>query len=317
MASALKCGDVWVDGSLYYRPLKQFLITEDEWKQFKPAFLKELSLPAEPEKIIERLKNWLHNAWEKFNSSYNQNRYVSIKSGRLSITPLDSEKQPPRLNYIKLKIFEAIGDVNLTDILMDVQLMTNFCSNFRHMGGWKKDNLKVSNEKLLATMHSVGCNLGPAQSKKSTVFSEKQITNTRNSFFSERNITNAKNQIVNAFSRLRITDNWGDGSSVSADGRLIKMADKNLMASWNVKYHGIGGMLYTHVSDKYIIIYSQFIHCGVYEAEYILDAIFNEENIDLKPYKIHSDTHGQTEMVFAFCFLLGIYMIYYQYLFFA
>lgn len=309
LASALKCGDVWVEGSLHYSPLKRFLITEDEWGQFKPVFLKELSLPAEPEKVIERLKNGLHNAWEKFNSSYNQNRYIRIKSGKLSITPLDREKQPPRLNYIKLKIFEAIGDVNLTDILMDVQLMTNFCSNFRHMGGWKKDSLKVSNEKLLATMHSVGCNLGPAQTKKSTVFSEKQITNTRNSFFSERNITNAKNQVVNTFSRLRITNNWGDGSSVSADGRLIKMADKNLMASWNVKYHGIGGMLYTHVSDKYIAIYSQFIHCGVYEAEYILDAIFNEEKIDIKPYKIHADTHGQTEMVFAFCFLLGIQLM--------
>ena len=100
---------------------------------------------------------------------------------------------------------------------------------------------------------------------------------------------------------------WGDATSVSADGRQITISSKNLLASWNAKYHSTGGMLYTHVSDMYIAIYSQLIDCGVYEAQFILDPIFNVDNkIEIKPNKLHADTHGQTELMFGFCTLLGI-----------
>ena len=176
-----------------------------------------------------------------------------------------------------------------------------------HIGGKIKNLPNSTVEKVIASLHSLACNLGPMQTSRSTRFSEKQIINAKKYYLSENNLRRAIVQIVNLYNKLNITNYWGDGSSVSADGRLIKMVDKNLLAAWNVKYHSIGGMLYTHVSDKYIAIYSQFINCGVYEAEYLLDALFDQNNdIDIKPTKVHADTHGQTELMFAFCYLLGI-----------
>ena len=307
LAEAIKSNDVWVEGSNEYGSIEDYVFTREEWGNIRPAYLEELKLPLDKEKTIQKSKRALEEECRKFDNGVRQNRYVKLKSKNICITPLDRAKVPSYIRSLKNKILEIIGDVELADILMDVQLETNFCSNFRHIGGWKKEISLVSHDKLLATLHSIGCNLGPAQTEKSTIFKEKQITNTKNSYLSHRNLRNANNQMVNLFTKLKITNCWGDGSSVSADGRLIRMVNKNLMAAWNVKYHSIGGMLYTHVSDKYVAIYSQFINCGVYEADYILDALFDEENkVDKKPYKLHSDTHGQKEMLFGFTELLNI-----------
>lgn len=308
LAEAIKANDVWVEGSNEYSSLEEHVFTKEEWAaNIREKYLEELKLPVDKEKIIQKTKRALEEECKKFDNGIRQNRYVKLKPKNIYIAPLDRAKVPSYIRSLKNKILEIIGDVELADILMDVQLDTNFCSNFRHIGGWKKEISPVSNDKLLATLHSIGCNLGPAQTEKSTIFTEKQITNAKNSYLSHRNLRNANNQMVNLFTKLKITNCWGDGSSVSADGRLIRMVNKNLLAAWNVKYHSIGGMLYTHVSDKYVAIYSQFINCGVYEADYILDALFDEENkIDEKPSKLHSDTHGQKEMLFGFTELLNI-----------
>ena len=47
------------------------------------------------------------------------------------------------------------------------------------------------------------------------------------------------------------------------------------MAEYHVRYKGYGGIAYYHVSDKYIAIYSNFISCGVYEGNYLLDGLEN------------------------------------------
>jgi len=306
-ATALKSGDLWIEGSSEYGSLQEHLLSDEDWEKIKPEFLKELKLPFDYEKIIQRFNTNLDEALTRFNKGIKGNRYVNTNDGKLRISPLDRADVPKYIPSLKYKILDYIGDVNLTDMLIDVQLQTNFCSNFRHMGGWIKNISQTSNERLLGALHSLGCNLGPAQTSKSTKFGEMQIINARNAYLSERNLRNANNQIVNLFMQLRMAKIWGDATSVSADGRQITISSKNLLASWNAKYHSTGGMLYTHVSDMYIAIYSQLIDCGVYEAQFILDPIFNVDNkIEIKPNKLHADTHGQTELMFGFCTLLGI-----------
>jgi TnpA family transposase len=307
LATAIRSGDIWVKGSNEYGSLHRHLLSDDEWQRLKPEFLKELRMPPDKEKIIQKLKNALEYTTNKFDNGVRQNRYVKIRSKNVQITPLDKARMPNYIKSLKNKILNIIGDVELADILMDVQLDTNFCSNFRHIGGWKKEVSPVSNERLLATLHSIGCNLGPAQTDRSTVFKEKQIINTKNMYLSNRNLRNANNQMVNLYTKMKITNCWGDGSSWSADGRLMTMVNNNMHATWNVKYHRVGGMLYTHVGDRYIATSSQLIDCGVFEAEHILDPIYDKENnLDEKPSKIHADTHGQTEMLFGFTSLLTI-----------
>ncbi len=52
-------------------------------------------------------------------------------------------------------------------------------------------------------------------------------------------------------------------------------------------------------------MFGNFIPCGVYEAIYIFDGIFESDEA-LRPDIIHGDTHAQNELVFGFAYLLAI-----------
>ena len=80
------------------------------------------------------------------------------------------------------------------------------------------------------------------------------------------------------------------------------------MSEYHIRYGGYGGIAYYHVSDKYIALFSRFIPCGVYEAVYILDAMF-ENMSEIQPKTLHADTHGQSLTVFGLAFLLGIQLM--------
>ena len=59
------------------------------------------------------------------------------------------------------------------------------------------------------------------------------------------------------------------------------------------------------VSDQYVALFGNFIPCGVYEALYIFDGIYECDD-SLRPDKIHGDTHAQNEVIFGFAYLLAI-----------
>jgi Tn3 transposase DDE domain len=49
----------------------------------------------------------------------------------------------------------------------------------------------------------------------------------------------------------------------------------------------------------------RFIACGIYEATYILDALLANLS-ELRPARVHTDTHGQSAAVFGLAYPLGI-----------
>jgi TnpA family transposase len=55
------------------------------------------------------------------------------------------------------------------------------------------------------------------------------------------------------------------------------------------------------VSDLYILLFSHFVSCSVYEANYILDILMRNQSTN-KPTTIHADTHGQN-LPFLDCLL--------------
>ncbi len=92
---------------------------------------------------------------------------------------------------------------------------------------------------------------------------------------------------------------------VAADGTQYDLAEENLLAEKHIRYGGFGGITYHHVSDMYILLFSHFIACGVWEAVHIIDGLMKNQS-DIQPDTIHADTQGQNLPVFALSHLLGI-----------
>jgi TnpA family transposase len=110
--------------------------------------------------------------------------------------------------------------------------------------------------------------------------------------------------LVNAHARLDISQAWGDGTTVAADGTHMDTYLDNLLAETSVRYGKPGGIAYHHISDTYVALFTHFIPCGVWEAVYIIEGLLKNSS-EVKPTTMHADTQGQSQPVFALAHLLG------------
>jgi TnpA family transposase len=79
---------------------------------------------------------------------------------------------------------------------------------------------------------------------------------------------------------------------------------QNLLTEWHIRYGGRGVMIYWHVEKKSICIYSQLKSCSSSEVAAMIEGVLRHCT-EMTVTKQYVDSHGQSEVAFAFCRLLG------------
>ncbi|GAA1141710.1 transposase [Streptomyces javensis] len=150
-----------------------------------------------------------------------------------------------------------------------------------------------------------GTNMGPYEAAKHIPgISGHELSYTANRHFSIALLNKAVADLVNAHARLDISQAWGDGTAVAADGTHMDTYLNNLLAETSVRYGKPGGIAYHHISDTYIALFTHFIPCGVWEAVYIIEGLLKNAS-EVRPTTVHADTQGQSLPVFTLAHLLG------------
>ena len=196
----------------------------------------------------------------------------------------------------------------LTDIISVLTGVENWLGISRHLKPLSGYESKIDDYDLrfIATSFAYGCNVGPVQAERCLKkYSRKQIAWLFNHHITELRLNKISEVIINAYKQFELPYIWDNGESVSVDGTYWDMYTNNVLAEHHIRYGKYGGIGYYHVSDQYIALFGNFIPCGVYEAIYIFDGIYESEE-SLRPNTIHGDTHAQNEVVFGFAYLLAI-----------
>jgi TnpA family transposase len=76
------------------------------------------------------------------------------------------------------------------------------------------------------------------------------------------------------------------------------------MVEWHIRYGGRGVMIYWHVEKKSACIYSQLKTCSSSEVAAMIEGVLRHCTA-MVVEKNYVDSHGQSEVAFAFCRLLG------------
>jgi TnpA family transposase len=80
------------------------------------------------------------------------------------------------------------------------------------------------------------------------------------------------------------------------------------MTEWHIRYGGRGVMIYWHVEKNSTCIYSQLKTCSSSEVAAMIEGVLRHcTNMQVK--KNYVDSHGQSEVAFAFCHLLGFQLM--------
>lgn len=301
----LKSGDVCLTGSLEYADYRERLIDDATYQAAIGAYALEVGLPVSGEAFVAHVQAWLDHHASDTDLSFPSNDALRFENGRPVLTRLKATPVTSEMKSFDTQLISRLEETNLLDAITDVQNITGLTHYFGPISGFES-KLEQPVERYLATIFCYGCNLGPAQTARSLPGANRRDilwVNARH--VTEEDLERATTHVINQYNRFLLPKFWGDGSTVSADGTQWDVYQGNLLTEYHIRYGGYGGIGYYHVSDTYIALFSRFIPCGVYEAVYILDGLLENES-EIQPDTVHSDTHGQSEAVFGLSYLLGI-----------
>ncbi len=272
----LRCKEIWVVGANRYRNPEEDLPADFEER--REENYKALNQPLNAEEFTSGLKQAMHASLDKLDTGLPRNKKVNITTkgnGWISLSPIESQPEPVNLAQLKAEIARRWPMVSLLDVLKDTDLRINFTKHFKSVGAREALSRSAIQKRLIL----------------------------------KENLRNAISQVVNEILKCRIQDVWGEGTATCAsDSKKFGAWDQNLMTEWHIRYRGRGVMIYWHVEKNSACIYSQVKSCSSSEIAAIIEGIL-KHCTDMTIEKNFVDSHGHSEIAFAFCNLLGFQLM--------
>jgi TnpA family transposase len=199
---------------------------------------------------------------------------------------------------------------SLLDVFKEADLRIGFTDVFRSSTAWENLERGLIQERLLLTLYGLGSNAGiKRMSAGQQRTNYKDLLYVRRRYVTKDQLRAAIRDVVNATLRERSPAIWGEGTTACAsDSKKFGAWDQNLMTEWHARYGGRGVMIYWHVDRKSTCIYSQLKRCSSSEVAAMVEGVLRHCT-DMTVERQYTDSHGQSEVAFAFCKLLGFELL--------
>ncbi len=307
IAAELKTGDLCVTGSEQFADYRSQLLSWAECEPQVAEYCQRLNLPATADGFVEHLRTRLTETAAAVDQDKPKNHYLQIdEKGEPSLKRIKAKAAPRGMKQLEEALQAKIPERHLLDILARIDLITNFTRHFGPLSGNDPKTIDAIVRQLI-TIFAYGTHLGPRQMARHLrgLLDADQIAHINHRHITAEKLEAAIRDIINCFHRFKLPHYWGDEKRAAADGTQYDLAEENLLVERHIRYGGYGGIAYHHVSDTYILLFSHFVSCSVWEAIYILDGLMRNTS-EIKPKTIHADTQGQNLPVFGLSRLLGI-----------
>lgn len=307
----LRCKEIWVVGANRYRNPEEDLPHDFEMQ--REEYFHALNQPSDVEKFIANLKAAMEQALCEFDRGLPKNKYVKIKTkgkARICVTPLKPQNEPLNLARLKNEIQRRWPQTSLLDILKETDLRVGFSDHFKSVSTREVLEEESLQKRLLLCLYGLGTNTGLKRlSDEMGGDDYKNLLHVRRRYIHKQQLRNAIASVANAIFRTRMTHIWGEGTTACAsDSKKFGSWDQNLMTEWHIRYGGRGVMIYWHVENNSVCIYSQLKTCSSSEVAAMIEGLLRHCT-EMKIEKNFVDSHGQSEVAFAFTHLLGFQLM--------
>ena len=307
----LRCKEIWVVGANRYRNPDEDLPADFEIR--RGAYYEALRLPQDAKSFTSGVRQEMEEALETLNRGLPKNPHVKILengNGWISLSPLEAQPEPVGLTALKTELGQRWPMTSLLDILKETELRVGFTEVFRSPTAYENLDRDILRERLLLSLHGLGTNTGlkrMSAGQQDTRY--KDLLYVRRRFITKEHIREAITRVVNATFRVRLPEIWGEATTACAsDSKKFAAWDQNLMTEWHLRYGGRGVMIYWHVERKSACIYSQLKTCSSSEVAAMIEGVLRHCT-EMEVEKNYVDSHGQSEVAFAFCRLLGFHLL--------
>ncbi len=222
------------------------------------------------------------------------------------------EPQPEPLNIAALKseIGTTWSMTSLLAMLKETDLRLNFTDALRSRTSRETLARSILRPRLLLCLYGLGTNTGfKRMNAEQHGATYRDLLYVRRRYITLDQLREAVATVTDGTLRARNPAIWGDGTTACAsDSKHFGAWDQNLTTQWHVRYGGRGIMIYWHVEHKSLCVHSQLKSPSSSEVASMIEGVIHhvtEMSIDRQ----YVDSHGQSEVAFAFCRLLGFQLL--------
>jgi TnpA family transposase len=235
-------------------------------------------------------------------------RFEKVKGKEeLILTPLDAMDEAPSLIQLRKVVAERLPRVELAELVLEVALRTGFTQAFTHLTDRSARTADFALS-LCAALLAEACNTGPEPFIRhdTPALRRDRIAWVKQNYLRDETISAGNATLVAAQNRIALAHAWGGGEIASADGMRFVVPIRTVHAGPNPKYFGpLRGMTwYNLLSDQFTGLNAIPVP-GTLRDSLVLLAVVLEQQTELKPTRIMTDTGAYSDVMFGLFRHLG------------
>jgi TnpA family transposase len=303
----LRCKEIWVEGADRYHNPDDDLPADFEHQ--RAAYYQALQLPQDADTFIAQVQQVMQEALAELDQGLPRNAYVKLRAygnHRIVLSPLEAQPEPCQLGQIKAEVLRRWPMTGLLDMLKETDLRAGLTSAFHSVASREVLDRNTLQPRLLRCLYGLGTNAGLKRMAASAEdIGYKDLLYVRRRYIQKDALREAISRVVNATFAARLPEIWGEATTACAsDSRKFGAWDQNLLTEWHIRYGGRGVMIYWHVEKRAVCIHSQLKRCSSSEVASMIEGVLHHCT-EMAVEKQYVDSHGQSEVAFGLCQLLG------------
>jgi TnpA family transposase len=307
LREGLRCKAIGVVGADRFRNPADDLPADFDVQ--RTTYYAALQQPESAEDFIAGVRHTMEEALAHFHDGLPKNPKVTLHTqgkNRIKLSPLEPQPEPANILRVKAELMSRWPMTSLLDVLKETDLRVGFSDAFHSVAAREMLDRTTLQPRLLRCLYGLGTNTGLKRVVAGdTSLHYHDLLYTRRRYIHKDALRDAIGRVADATFAIRRPEIWGEGTtSCASDTKKFGAWDQNLMTEWHIRYGGRGVMIYWHVEKKSVCIYSQLKRCSSSEVAAMMEGVLRHCTA-MEVEQHYVDSHGQSEVAFAFSHLLG------------
>ncbi|MEK8034949.1 Tn3 family transposase [Ideonella sp. DXS29W] len=303
---SLKGGRIWIDHSEDFRSRDEMLITKDEWKSKRSLLVGSLNMPLDPVRFLEPLLATLAVGMKAMAEAQEAGKVEINDAGHIIIAPIEALEVDENVTRTRDQIFKVIGKVQLSDVIVDVDVACNFSEALLGHKADSVNELLAVYGALLAHGTEVSAKVVSAMIPGIEV---PQITSAMRALEAHGRLSKANERVLRYQLQFPVTQLWSAGDKGSSDMMSLDATQHLYSARIDPRRrtHAVG--IYTHVLGSYGIFHDEAIVLNTRQQSIAVHGVetYNatRESDEMRLSLLAVDTHGYTNVAMSVAKGLG------------
>jgi len=225
----------------------------------------------------------------------------------LVLSPLEKLEEPASLIELRTGAAARLPRLDLPEIVLEIAARTGFADVFTHL---TERSARVADltTSVCAVLTADACNTGPEPfiRYENPALRRDRLAWVKQHYVRDETLTAANARLVSAQNRIALAHQWGGGEVASADGMRFVVPTRTVHARPNPKYFGqLKGVTWYNLLSNQFTGLNAITTPGTLRDSLVLLAVVLEQQTELKPTQIITDTGAYSDVVFGLFRLLG------------